>query len=154
KPQPVRAEFLPSTRNNSEPSTSEKELEPRATIRILPSPRRISRSHNVRNSSRTIRRAPRIRSSLHPPSRPRPRRTLYFLIVAAYFNGGQCGNTDCPYVVGGPNWIKNDQFQIDAKVPESYSLFTMRQVRDGKAPYVQQMLQVLLRDRFGLRFHR
>src|SRR5262249_15353458 len=80
--------------------------------------------------------------------------SLYFLIVAAYFNGGQCGNTDCPYVVGGPNWIKNDQFQIDARVAESYPLFTMRQVRDGKAPYVQQMLQALLTDRFGLKFHR
>jgi uncharacterized protein (TIGR03435 family) len=47
------------------------------------------------------------------------------------------------YQVSGPDWLTGERFEIDAKLPEGA---TREQVPD--------MLQSLLTDRFGLKFHR
>jgi uncharacterized protein (TIGR03435 family) len=48
-----------------------------------------------------------------------------------------------PYQVAGPDWITEDRFDLQAKLPAG-----------GTADQVPQMLQRLLDDRFGLKMHR
>lgn len=48
-----------------------------------------------------------------------------------------------PYQVAGPDWITEDRFDLQAKLPEG-----------ATAEQVPQMLQRLLDDRFGLKTHR
>src|SRR5215207_8787091 len=48
-----------------------------------------------------------------------------------------------PYQVAGPDWITEDRFDLQAKLPAGSS-----------ADQVPQMLQRLLDDRFGLKMHR
>jgi len=51
---------------------------------------------------------------------------------------------DCPYVTGGPAWIRKDRYEIRATLPE------------GTPPTeaaIAPMLEALLRDRFQLKFH-
>jgi uncharacterized protein (TIGR03435 family) len=49
---------------------------------------------------------------------------------------------------GGPEWIKSDQWDIEALMPEGS--YTEDQLRSGRAPRLQRMLQALLKDRFNL----
>ena len=48
-----------------------------------------------------------------------------------------------PYQVTGPDWITEDRFDLQAKLPAG-----------GTADQVPQMLQRLLDERFGLKTHR
>jgi uncharacterized protein (TIGR03435 family) len=48
-----------------------------------------------------------------------------------------------PYQVSGPDWITEDRFDLQAKIPAG-----------GTADQVPQMLQRLLNERFGLKMHR
>lgn len=47
-----------------------------------------------------------------------------------------------PYQIEGPEWITQDRYAVTAKIPE------------GGRPHVREMLQVLLEQRFQLKFHR
>ena len=51
-------------------------------------------------------------------------------------------NVDADTILGGPNWLELDRFDIYAKAP-----------RDAPPETVRLMLQALLRDRFGLVIH-
>jgi uncharacterized protein (TIGR03435 family) len=75
--------------------------------------------------------------------------TLEYLIEQAF---------DVPsfQITGGPGWIKNDRFDIEAKPPAS-SLSSKANPFNFKLPpndEQRQMLQTLLADRFQLKFHR
>lgn len=59
-------------------------------------------------------------------------------------------------VTGGPGWMKNDRFDIEAKPPAG-SLSSKANPFNFKLPpndEQRQMLQTLLADRFRLKFHR
>jgi uncharacterized protein (TIGR03435 family) len=75
--------------------------------------------------------------------------TLEYLIEQAF---------DVPpfQIAGGPGWMKNDRFDIEAKPPAS-SLSSKANPFNFKLPpndEQRQMLQTLLEDRFQLKFHR
>ena len=59
-------------------------------------------------------------------------------------------------VTGGPGWIKNDRFDIEAKPPASSSSSKANPSNFKLPPNDEQrqMLQSLLADRFQLKFHR
>jgi uncharacterized protein (TIGR03435 family) len=59
-------------------------------------------------------------------------------------------------ISGGPGWIRNDRYDIEAKPPAS-SKSSMSRPPDRKTPLNEeqrQMLQALLTDRFQLKVHR
>jgi len=51
---------------------------------------------------------------------------------------------DCPYVTGGPAWIRKDRYEIRATLPEG---------TPSTEAAIAPMLEALLRDRFQLKFH-
>jgi bla regulator protein BlaR1 len=70
---------------------------------------------------------------------------------------------DCPLISGLPAWAKTppnattDLFEIQATLPDNprvSSGYTAPQVRMGEVVQLDLMLQVLLEDRFHLKFHR
>jgi len=78
---------------------------------------------------------------------------LYALISIAYGKpGSDCRLTD--FLIGGPEWIKSDQYDIEATMPEGSPDYTHIQFTNGNAPALQMMLQTLLADRFKLKVHR
>jgi bla regulator protein BlaR1 len=85
------------------------------------------------------------------------RLNLYGLIVNAYSLRG-CRpigeNGGCNLLSGGPDWLRKDQFEIVAKVPDNAPDYTSTQFVNLHAPQVQLMLQALLADRFALKIHR
>lgn len=85
------------------------------------------------------------------------RLNLYALIVNAYaLRGcppvGEFGG--CTLLSGGPDWLRKDQFEIVAKMPDDSPDYTSVQFVNGHAPQLQLMLQALLADRFHLKVHR
>jgi uncharacterized protein (TIGR03435 family) len=57
-------------------------------------------------------------------------------------------------IVGGPGWMRSEQLDIQAEAPDSVAA-EMRTLPPARAQLVKDyMLQKLLVDRFGLRFHR
>lgn len=85
------------------------------------------------------------------------RLNLYALIVNAYSLRGcpPFGEfAGCNLLSGGPDWLRKDQFEIVAKVPDSAPDYTPAQFVNLHAPQVQLMLQALLADRFALKVHR
>ena len=78
------------------------------------------------------------------------------LVLRAYnIRGcGPAGFRPCALVTGGPDWIKNDRFDLQAKTPDGTPDYTMGQLFDGRAPEISLMLQTLLAERFNLKFHR
>jgi uncharacterized protein (TIGR03435 family) len=85
------------------------------------------------------------------------RLNLYGLIVNAYgLRGcppfGEFGG--CTLLSGGPDWLRKDQFEIVAKMPDDSPDYTSIQFVNGHAPQLQLMLQALLADRFRLKLHR
>jgi uncharacterized protein (TIGR03435 family) len=65
--------------------------------------------------------------------------TLKRLIASAW-------DIDIRQVLGGPNWVDSDSYDINAKIPEEFAR--------RKGNELQQMLQHLLEDRFQLAIHR
>src|SRR5262249_5174979 len=61
------------------------------------------------------------------------------------------GASNCGLISGGPGWIRSDNFDIEAKSPDSSPDYTMTQYVTGQAPELRLMLQTLLADRFRLR---
>jgi uncharacterized protein (TIGR03435 family) len=47
------------------------------------------------------------------------------------------------YQISGPDWMASERFDINAKLPEG-----------AKGEQIPEMLQALLKDRFGMKFHR
>ena len=83
--------------------------------------------------------------------------TVFGFIVKAYGING-CGllgeKSDCPMIAGGPAWIRNDRFEIQAEAPEGTPDYTFFQFLEERSPQIQLMLQSLLTDRFALKIHR
>jgi bla regulator protein blaR1 len=84
--------------------------------------------------------------------------TLFGFILQAYAIQG-CGvmNHDpgrCTQLSGGPAWVNDDRFQIQATMPEGTPDYTLPQFTSGRAPQLQLMLQALLADRFQLKLRR
>lgn len=81
--------------------------------------------------------------------------TLFGLIIRAYGIAG-CGEVraDCALISGGPDWLKNDRFDIQAKMPDGSPDYTFLQFLRGEAPQLELMLQSMLAERFNLKFHR
>jgi uncharacterized protein (TIGR03435 family) len=82
--------------------------------------------------------------------------TTYALISWAY---GYNKTWGCSYVnfsdliTGGPAWIRNERFEVQALIPEGVSV-TLDGFMKGEAPPLELMLQQLLADRFKLVVHR
>ena len=57
-------------------------------------------------------------------------------------------------VIGGPDWLKDDGFDVQALIPDGTSSYTGDQLHKHEAPGLQAMLQMMLADRFKLVIHR
>lgn len=83
--------------------------------------------------------------------------TPYALISWAY---GYNKTWGCSYVnfgdliTGGPAWIRNERFEIQALVPDDAPSETLDAFMKGEAPALEHMLRELLADRFKLVVHR
>jgi bla regulator protein blaR1 len=82
--------------------------------------------------------------------------TLFNFIARAYGVQGCLPNSgaSCPLLTGGPDWIKKNMFEIQAKAPDGSPDYTTGQLSAGRAPELQLMFQALLADRFSLKIHR
>jgi uncharacterized protein (TIGR03435 family) len=60
---------------------------------------------------------------------------------------------DCPAVVGGPDWMRQDFYVLQALLPEDVTNLDLTSLFSGKAPRVERMLQAMLADRFQLKVH-
>jgi uncharacterized protein (TIGR03435 family) len=84
------------------------------------------------------------------------RMNLYALIVNAYGLRGcpPFGEfAGCNLLLRGPDWLRKDQFEIEAKMPDDSPDYTGTQFVNLRAPQLQLMLQALLADRFRLKVH-
>jgi uncharacterized protein (TIGR03435 family) len=77
--------------------------------------------------------------------------TAYSLIERA-FSLTSCQYPDC--VLGGPSWIRDDIYRIDAKLPEGAARYSTWEFNRGQTEGVYRMLQSLLAERFSLKVHR
>jgi uncharacterized protein (TIGR03435 family) len=63
------------------------------------------------------------------------------------------------YQISGPDWLGADKFDVDAKIPEGVSLQESApalrggDLRGSKQRAIAEMMQNLLKDRFGLKTH-
>jgi uncharacterized protein (TIGR03435 family) len=80
--------------------------------------------------------------------------SLLGLIKRAYNVKGCPPIADCTRILGGPDWLKKDRFDIQAKMPNGSPEYTFDQFIDGQASQLQLMLQALLAERFNLKLHR
>ena len=64
------------------------------------------------------------------------------------------GKRACSYILGAPDWLGTDRFDVQATMPEGSPAYTLAQARNGNAPRLQLMLQTMLAERFHLAFHR
>ena len=62
--------------------------------------------------------------------------------------------TECPLILGGPDWIRKDRFDIQATTPQGTPDYTPMDFFENEAPALQLMLKSLLVDRFHLVVHR
>jgi len=79
--------------------------------------------------------------------------TVFQLIALAY--GQSCQRweqqlSDSDALAGGPKWIREDHFDIQAGIPKGIATYTPAQLTGGHAPQIQMMLQSMLSDRFKL----
>jgi uncharacterized protein (TIGR03435 family) len=75
---------------------------------------------------------------------------LYTLITYAYAKGGCLHVAALDLLSGGPGWVRSDQFEIQARLPDGFPSHTRLQVLNGDAPRLQTMLRNLLENRFKL----
>jgi bla regulator protein BlaR1 len=80
--------------------------------------------------------------------------SLSGLIMRAYSVKGCPPIADCTRILGGPDWLKKDRFDVQAKMPDGSPAYTFDQFIDGQASQLQLMLQTLLAERFNLKLHR
>src|SRR6185295_6690501 len=76
-------------------------------------------------------------------------RAFQLQVCADAVNGGEC-----PWLVGGPDWVRKESFAIQAKLPAGTTNYSQSQFLGGKAPEINAMLLNLLRERFALKTHR
>jgi len=75
--------------------------------------------------------------------------TLYTLI--AWAHGKDCDAlNEAGLFMGGPDWVRSDEWDIQALIPEGGATYTVRQFVDGHAPELQARLRSLLAKRFQL----
>jgi uncharacterized protein (TIGR03435 family) len=79
--------------------------------------------------------------------------TVFQLIALAY--GESCQrweqqSSDSDALSGGPKWIREDHFDIQAVIPAGTPTYSPGQLAGGRAPEIQMMLQSMLSDRFKL----
>lgn len=82
--------------------------------------------------------------------------TLLELVLRAY-RITSCGNAaqyGCAAVLGGPDWMRKDQFDVRAKIAEGTPAHDLQQLVNGHAPELSRMLEGLLADRFHFNAHR
>lgn len=84
--------------------------------------------------------------------------TLYDFITDAYglrpcARKGSTGST-CPLISGEPVWATKEKFEIQATLPAKSPAVVRNQFNDGEAPQLDNMLRLLLEDRFALKVHR
>jgi uncharacterized protein (TIGR03435 family) len=63
------------------------------------------------------------------------------------------GQYGCSVVAGGPDWIKKDRFDIQAKIPDDTPAYDWTQLMNGQAAEVARMIEGLLTDRFRFQAH-
>ena len=81
--------------------------------------------------------------------------TTNVFTLVAMANGKRCvENAQRDLLIGGPGWVKSDQFTIQATIPEGSPSYTRHQLIDCNAPKLQQMIQTLLTERFRVSVHR
>jgi len=82
--------------------------------------------------------------------------TLYALVKWSYgITAGSCMfREECAFLTGGPSWVRSDQFDIQALMPDGSPIYNFAQMYNRRAPALQSMLQTLLADRFKLVLHR
>jgi uncharacterized protein (TIGR03435 family) len=79
---------------------------------------------------------------------------VFRLVVLAY------GLKSCPLALqtnlinGGPDWVKNERFDIQATIPAGTPTYNLQQLTNGEAAELQLMIQALLADRFNLSVRR
>ena len=75
--------------------------------------------------------------------------TLYTLI--AWAHGKDCDSLNLAgLLTGGADWVRSDEWDIQALSPEGAATYTVRQFVDGNAPDLQARLRNLLAKRFQL----
>lgn len=72
--------------------------------------------------------------------------SVYGLIVMAY-------NKNCLLISGGPQWTRSDTYEVVATLPTGSPFYGSRQLENGNAPKLQEMIRTLLAERFKLSFH-
>ena len=75
--------------------------------------------------------------------------TLQFLLQEAFHLNS--GSDD--QISGGPSWLRSAAFDIDAKEDDVLSARLEKLPPDERSELLRQLLQALLVDRFGLKFH-
>jgi len=83
--------------------------------------------------------------------------TLFDLVAKAYGLKGctlLAEKTSCALLSGGPAWLTQDHFDIQAKTPEGSPDYSFPDFLEGQTPQLQLMLQSLLADRFNLKVHK
>jgi uncharacterized protein (TIGR03435 family) len=58
------------------------------------------------------------------------------------------------HLLGGPDWLKEDGYDIQAVIPQGTPQYSKFQVKNNQASELQKMLQTLLAERFKLVIHR
>jgi uncharacterized protein (TIGR03435 family) len=80
--------------------------------------------------------------------------TVFGLMAHAYGVGScRIQAANCVFISGGPDWLKKDRFDIQAKTPDGSPDYTFRQFVSGETPQLDLMLQALLAERFNLKIH-
>jgi len=78
--------------------------------------------------------------------------TVHALIAWAY--GLDCMNwRGSDLLFGGPGWLKDDGFEVQAVMPDGSPSYNADQLRSHDAPKLQMMLKAMLADRFKLVMH-
>jgi uncharacterized protein (TIGR03435 family) len=77
-------------------------------------------------------------------------KTLYHLITLAYaVPGTGCGiYSSNDLISGGEGWVRSEQFDVEAIIPEDSATYTRQDLESGNAPELQAMLRTLLAERF------
>jgi uncharacterized protein (TIGR03435 family) len=76
--------------------------------------------------------------------------TLHSLIGLAYAN--VCLSPEV--FSGGPDWMKSEVYEVQAVIPAGTTPYTAQDLREGRAPAIQKMLQSMLASRFKLSVRR
>jgi uncharacterized protein (TIGR03435 family) len=68
----------------------------------------------------------------------------------AYGKGGCLYVAALDLLTGGADWVRSDQYVIEANMPDGFPSYRPIQVMNGDASKLQAMLRTLLEDRFKL----